>query len=271
MATRRVGEMQFDHGAQYVTARDLGFAAVVRDLQAQGAAAVWQDGSDTDRLVGVPGMSGFARAMAAGLDVRQLAKVTSINADGQGWSVHVADVAHSFDAVVITAPAPQIAGLLGDTHPMVADLSSIQFAPCLTLMAAVDAPPAFVIRSEASDPLAWTAQDSSKPGRPQGGPTLWVAQASPEFSARYLEDDAPDIVARMLPLLCDRLRVPAIRVIHAEAHRWRYARVTVPLGQPFLRSNGTLYAGGDWCIGPRVEAAWISGDAIAKDILGAVS
>jgi predicted NAD/FAD-dependent oxidoreductase len=40
------------------------------------------------------------------------------------------------------------------------------------------------------------------------------------------------------------------------------------LGQPFLRSDdGSLYLGGDWCIGPRVEAAWTSGTAIADAIL----
>ena len=269
LATRRAGDMRFDHGAQYVTARDPGFAAVMRDLQAHGAAAVWQDESGARHIVGVPGMSAIGHALATGLDVRQLAKVTSIDADGQGWSVQVGDDAHGFDVVVITAPAPQIAGLLGDDHRVVANISAVGFAPCLTLMAAIDAQPAFVTRSEASDHLAWIAQDSSKPGRPQGAATLWVAQASPEFSTQYLEEDTASITARMLPLLCDRLGVAADKVVHAKAHRWRYARVTVALGQPFLRFGRTLYAGGDWCIGPRVEAAWVSGDAIAKDILDA--
>jgi predicted NAD/FAD-dependent oxidoreductase len=51
-------------------------------------------------------------------------------------------------------------------------------------------------------------------------------------------------------------------------HRWRYARVTASLGQPFLRdAGGSLYLGGDWCIGPSVEAAWTSGTAIANDLL----
>ena len=69
-------------------------------------------------------------------------------------------------------------------------------------------------------------------------------------------------------MLCDRLGVAADRVTHAAAHRWRYARVTVPLGQPFLRERGgSLYLGGDWCIGPRVESAWTSGTAIADDLL----
>ena len=72
----------------------------------------------------------------------------------------------------------------------------------------------------------------------------------------------------MLPLLCERLGVTLDHVTHAAAHRWRYARVTQALGLPFLHNpEGTLYLGGDWCIGPRVEAAWTSGTAIAQAIL----
>jgi len=64
------------------------------------------------------------------------------------------------------------------------------------------------------------------------------------------------------------LRVGASSVLLSAAHRWRYARVTQALGQPFLCSpDATLYLGGDWCIGARVEAAWSSGRAIAGDIL----
>jgi renalase len=269
VATRRMGEMRFDHGAQYITARGPDFANVLHALQAQGAAAIWDDGSDQTHIVGVPGMSGLARAMAAGLDVRQLAQVTSVRPSQSGWLVQIGAVADIFDCVVITVPAPQIAGLLGQEHPIITQVADVRLAPCLTLMAAIDIPPIFVTRSDASDPIAWIAQDSSKPGRPQGGATTWVAQASPEFSAQYLEEDAATITDWMLPLLCERLQVTTDKVSYASAHRWRYARVTSALGRPFLRASSTLYAGGDWCIGPRVEAAWISGDAIAQDILGA--
>jgi renalase len=95
-----------------------------------------------------------------------------------------------------------------------------------------------------------------------------VAQASEAFSQAHLEDTPAAIAARMLPLLCDRLGVASSKVTHATAHRWRYARVTQALGLPFLSSpDATLYLGGDWCIGPRVEAAWTSGTAIADELL----
>ena len=72
----------------------------------------------------------------------------------------------------------------------------------------------------------------------------------------------------MLPLLCDRIGADPASVTHAATHRWRHARVTQPLGQPFLCSgDASLYLGGDWCLGARIEAAWDSGTAIADDLL----
>jgi renalase len=266
VATRRVGDLQFDHGAQYVNAHGAGFAAALHSLG--DSVAGWEDGTGRTHNVGVPGMSAIPKALGAGLDIRQNAQVARVVQDDNSWALHLDTDTMRAARVVVTVPAPQMAGLLGAEHPLVAALAPVRLAPCLTLMAAVTAPAPFIARQDADDPLAWIAQDSAKPSRPQSAATLWVAQSGEAFSRAYLEESPTQIAARMLPLLCDRLGVTADRVTHASAHRWRYARVTQALGQPFLRSpDATLYLGGDWCIGPRVEAAWISGTAIADDIL----
>ena len=266
VATRRVGDLQFDHGAQYVNAHGAGFAAVLHSLG--DSVAGWQDGTGRTHNVGVPGMSAIPKALGAGLDIRQNAQVARVVQDDDGWALHLDTDTMRAARVVVTVPAPQVAGLLGAEHPLVAALAPVRLVPCLTLMAAVTAPAPFIARQDADDPLAWIAQDSAKPSRPQSAATLWVAQSGEAFSRAYLEESPTQIAARMLPLLCDRLGVTADRVTHASAHRWRYARVTQALGQPFLRSpDATVYLGGDWCIGPRVEAAWTSGTAIADDIL----
>jgi predicted NAD/FAD-dependent oxidoreductase len=272
VATRRAAGLQFDHGAQYVTAKEARFAAVLDALTASGAAAPWQDGSGRDRLVGTPGMSALAKGLARDLDVRQQEQVTSISRTPAGWHLRVGHADHMADHVVITVPAPQVALILGVDHPLIASLAGVRLDPCLTLMAAVQAPPPFVTRRDPDDPLAWIAQDSSKPGRPAGEAVAWVAQAGPAFSQQHLEDDPTAIAAAMLPLLYDRLGVRPDQVSHAAAHRWRHARVAAPLGAPFLRApDGTLHLGGDWCLGPRVEAAWTSGTAMAEDLLGQIA
>lgn len=264
VATRRVGKLQFDHGAQFVNAHGAGFASTLAGLSVAG----WQDGTGQTHSVGVPGMSSIGKALGQGLDIRQGVQVTRLQQDRDGWVLEAAGGPLRADRVVVTVPAPQVAGLLGEGHPLVAAVAHVRLAPCLTLMAAVAAPAPFITRQDADDPLSWIAQDSSKPGRPQGLGTLWVAQAGEAFSLAHLEKPPEESAALMLPLLCDQLGASVDRVTHAAVHRWRYARVTQALGQPFLRSpEGTLYLGGDWCIGPRVEAAWTSGTAIADFIL----
>lgn len=264
VATRRAGDLQFDHGAQYVNAHGAEFAAVLAGL----SVAPWQDGSGKTHSVGVPGMSAIPKALGVGLDIRQGKQVIRLQNDGDGLLLHLNDGTLRAARVVVTMPAPQVAGLLGADHPLVAALSPVRLAPCLTLMAGVIGPSPFVTRKDADDPLSWIAQDSAKPDRPKGAATSWVAQAGEAFSVAHLEKTSEEMAALMLPLLCDRLGVTPDRVIHSAAHRWRYARVTQALGQPFLRtSDATLYLGGDWCIGPRVEAAWTSGTAIADDIV----
>jgi renalase len=272
MATRRValadGEVSFDHGAQYVTARDKGFSGVLNGLH--DAVALWDDGAATPHHVGMPGMSGLARALGKGLDVRQGVEVKALRQTDRGWAVETAGESLAATQVVLTVPAPQAARILGTAHPLVAPLGRVYMAPCLTLLAAFPhhAPRPFVNRVRDDHPLAWIAQNSTKPGRSTSAIT-WVAQAGPDWSAQHLEDAANTVAARMLDLLGAETGIRPAVALYVAAHRWRYARVTAPLGQPFLRSDdATLYLGGDWCLGSRVEAAWQSGDAIARDIVG---
>jgi len=279
LATRRAPDgLRFDHGAQYVTARGPAFATLLTDLEKAGAVARWPGDGAHPRFVGCPGMSGLARALAVGVTVRsgvQVARV--VPAETGRWRVVLPDGSDKgpepeiFDRVVVTAPAPQATALLSSDAPLAARISRARFDPCLTLMAAfpADAPRPFVSQADAGSPLSWIAQDSSKPGRPADGPTAWVAQAAPDWSIEHLEKSPEDIAALMLPLLAARLGVDPGSAVHAVAHRWRYARVSQAISEPFLCNDSRqVYAGGDWCLGPRVEAAWQSGDAIGADIVG---
>ncbi len=272
MATKRVTvgatQIGFDHGAQYATARDPDFQTLLNANN--DACAVWQHNAVEAHFVGVPGMSALPRAMAQGLDVRQGVEVSSVRRESTAWVVEAGVNRFLADRVVLTVPAPQATELLGPGHPLAAPLQSVELAPCLTLMAAVSnsAPKPFMSHAHKTDALAWIAQNSSKPGR-NAELTTWVAQASVAWSAAHLEEDAQAIAQHMLPLLCAALGIAATEILFATAHRWRFARVTKALGKPFLCDDtASLHVGGDWCLGPRVEAAFLSGRAIANNIVG---
>ena len=56
--------------------------------------------------------------------------------------------------------------------------------------------------------------------------------------------------------------------VHAEVFRWTSAQTTTPLGQTHLwDAKAGIGVAGDWCIGHRVEDAFISGLELALDVL----
>ena len=52
------------------------------------------------------------------------------------------------------------------------------------------------------------------------------------------------------------------------AHRWRHALVETAIGQPGLWDPATrIGVCGDWCLGGRVEAAYVSGIGLARSVI----
>ena len=270
MATRRAGDWQFDHGAQYVTARGPRFRALVEEWRAGGQAAEWFDGA----FVGLPGMSAPPRGMAEGATLVTGCAVTGLRRDSAGWTVLTAEGSADtpangrFDAVILGLPAPQILPIVASAGLVFAELANVRYAPCWTLMLGFAAP--LTLRDEYLRPedgvIAWIARNASKPGRPPGKETV-VMQATADWSRRHLEAGPEAISAVLLPhfLLASGTRaMPDFMT----AHRWRYALVEQAADQPCLwDAAARIAACGDWCLGPRVEAAFDSGEAAADAVL----
>lgn len=266
MSTRRAetpyGPTTYDHGAQYFTVRDPAFRARVARWQSHGLAAPWP-AAGPDAWVGTPGMNAPLKHAAAALDVRQTVQLTHLDRTAEGWTVEGAP----YDALVVATPAENAGPLLDPHDPKTAAFARANpAAPCWTVMAAfptrLDAPD--VLRGSAEG-VGWAARDSAKPGRT--GPESWVVQAGPDWSRTNLEH-TPDIVAPLL--LAEFARQFALTLPETQAvtaHRWRYARSgNAELGHVW-RPGLRLGTCGDWLRGPRVEAAWQSGDTLAQAIL----
>lgn len=283
LATRRRDGQVFDHGAQYFTTRDERFARVTGGWASDGVVARWagrlvaRDArgvltplSDEPRWVGVPGMAAIATHLARDLDVQSATVVTRLHRGARRWRLHLdggAD-AGEFEVVLVAAQGPRAAELLAPVPSLAARAASARLAPCLAVMAAhaesVDA--AFDGATIAGSPLAWVARDSSKPRRPPGD--RWVLHATPAWSAAHLADP-PEAVATVLrQAFRDVVGRPLPALVHCETRRWSHALVTVPVGDDCLW-DATAGAGacGDWCLGGRVEAAYLSGVALAARVL----
>ena len=271
MSTRRTETAQgmafFDHGAQYFTVRDAGFAETVARWEAQGAAARWPAAGD-EAWVGTPGMNAIIKAEAAGQDVRWNCRIESLARDGQRWRLAHAEGAEHCDAVIVAVPAEQVAPLLSDHAPEWAALAAQTVSlPCWTVMAAfagqVDFAPDCLRQAGA---IGWAARNSAKPGRT--GPESWVIQGSPDWSAAHLEDDAESVIAALMAELAGATGAALPEPLIVQAHRWRYALSGAAGRTKLWDGEARLGVCGDWLIGPRIESAWASGRALAAAISG---
>lgn len=285
MATRRTDDgLTFDHGAQYFTVRDDRFRRYVDSWIQDGLVQPWKgrivslrdgqielDKSATDRYVGCPGMNAIGKHLASGLDIRTKVQIASLQPDNGTWRIldGTGKEVTRADFVVVAAPAPQAAELLTAVEDLAARAASVPVAGCWTLMARfgspipVDYDGAFVQDSI----LSWVARNRSKPGRDSGAET-WVLHASADWTEAHLER-LPDEVRPMLLESFRRATGVTAEPENAIVHRWRYALPIQPLAQRCLfDAHRMIGACGDWCCGPRVEGAFLSGAALAGRVLG---
>jgi hypothetical protein len=274
LAQRRTPAGTFDHGAQYMKAREPGLAALMERLAAAGLVAPWPAAAEGGVVpwIGTPAMSAPVKALLAGIEVIGGRRVTALARAAGGWAAtdDTGAVTGPFAAAVIAVPAPQAVALLAPLGlPAVAgSVAGAVMAPCWAGLVAFAAP--LPVDGEVVRPggdLAWAARHRTKPGR--GEAETWTAHADPAWSRRHLELPPEEVAPALLRLLEAALSaLPA--PVHLEAHRWRHALVERPLGvDHLLAAGGTLGLCGDWCLGPRVEAAWRSGTTLAEALLAA--
>lgn len=294
MATRQTEIGGFDHGAQGFTVQTPELAACLREL---GQTQVWPH--DAQLHLGQPGINSIAQALAESLhgqlSLRLNHRVKRIESVGQRWSVKI-DIASSdndmeltdglFDALVIAAPAEQTADLLIPVPWLEAKVRKVKSLPVWVLMLAfADALPVEAVanvmqgRGLQYPPhhrLGMIAHESGKPGRRAG--ERWVVHANPAWTAENL-DEADDRVRDKLLLAFQEVMQTNQQPVHAVVHRWLYAYPGNPMVEPCLwDADYQVGACGDWLMAGdpdharrpdrRIESAWQSGLALAREVIG---
>jgi renalase len=271
--------------------------STVRVLDAQGRVLASAPPPTEPHFVAIPGMSSLVHHWAqplvhpelfGGLKARTLteARVTHIERDvldPAQWQLRVEDsdggqqVVGGFDRVLLALPHLQAHDLLlasGHAPHLRHSLSAVQVAPCWTLMVAYPHAmqpglphlgPQWNAARSTHHRISWLARENSKPGREPI--ERWTVQASPSWSSKHLEDDAERVKAKMLKGFAEITGIRA-EPAHAVVHRWRFAQTQVPLGRSHIY-DGELGIGlcGDWCLGHRVEDAFVSGLELALAVI----
>ena len=282
MATRRAEPFEFDHGAQFFTAKGDHFQNFLKPFMDTGVVKDWDanvvilnNGSISPRksefplLVASPRMNSLAREIGNGLSVELATQISSMSRrDNQWYLIDKESVEHGpFDWVVSSAPAAQSAVLFPDEFAHHGELNQVRMAANFTLMIGLEEAPdmkfdgAFVDDS----PIGWIAANSSKSGRPTH-PTLLV-QSTNAWADEHVNDNKDLVEETLLHSASELIGLDLTMARHKSLHRWLYASTPTSGTNPFLiDEQNCLAAIGDWCIRGRVEAAFESGRQLGEQM-----
>ncbi len=281
LATRRIEDAVFDHGAQYFTVREPRFAAIVEEMQAAGIVSTWGRGFTTvtgefksgePRYYGTTGMTAIAKYLAQGLPILLNEQIVKIEHHAT-FSLLETKAGNSYlaDALLLTPPVPQSLALLAagkvelppDIHQQ---LGLIQYASCLTVMALLDGPsgiPAPGGYWGNGEPIAWMGDNYQKGISPQYAVTI---HAGPRFTHLHSTND--DALAGGL-LIQAAQEVLRAHIKTFQVHRWRYSQPIETYAERCLMIPGQspIVFAGDAFGGARIEGAVLSGLAAADRLV----
>ncbi|NNF58605.1 MAG: NAD(P)-binding protein [Rhodothermaceae bacterium] len=298
---------RYDHGAQYLSPDPAAPSArLVRDALPSGdivnlARPVWPFDDDgtlrPDRAHAGAGVQwtypgGIAelghrlRDATPGLDLRLQTRAERLVKTDSMWSVETDREAVEADAVLMTAPAPQVADLLArstglaEQDPLVLALRAVPYRSQFSVVLGFDEVlvrpgPAYayvnaVDHGEAGGrhPVAWLAVESDKPGRAPEGATLLLIQMSAAWTADHFDDDPAAVVAAAIPSV-EEVWGPLPAPLFTDTQRWRYALPEAEVNGAALRASEPegLFIAGDATAGKgRVHLALEEGLAVAERI-----
>ena len=280
----RVGEYEFNHGAQFFTVNNPLFWNIVSAWQSKGFVRPWdgwivelQNGqvtnSDmaTQRFVGVPRMQSIVENLAESCDLRTSTNITELEHLGdEGWRLfnERGDYQGAFDVVIAATSAPEVARLCSAAPEIRKAARGVDMTVCWTAMFAFETPlhlpyeAAFVLDS----PLSWISRQPNTERNPDT--ECWVLHASPEWSQQYAASFRGRVMSALLDAFWEATDLTARKPLSASVHCWKHAVPINPVGEDSMFDEATaLGACGDWCTAPRVEGAVLSGFSMADRVM----
>jgi predicted NAD/FAD-dependent oxidoreductase len=274
----------FDHGTQFFTAQSADFDSLVSEWCADGLVQPWtaqviavegegavDKTASARRYIVRDGMQALGRRLAADVDVRFDVTVASVAKRGNSW--HLLDaqgmsLSHGgYDAVVLALPQP--ATLLGGAPELSRRARAIVWQPCWAALLAIEPASGFEFGGAFVNDhpaLAWVTREESKLAPRSAPGERWVLHATPRWSALHLNHSVDDVAATLAGAFASRFNF-GFRPAFLTARRWVTATPSNPLKQAFLWDPvRRIGAAGDWCGGPRLEGAFMSGRKLAQAI-----
>jgi renalase len=285
MASRRSGPYEFDHGAQFFTAKSENFKKFISPLIEKNVIQQWNArfaefknnkvlrriawNSEYPHYVGSPGMNSIPIYLSKGLDIKLNIKVDKIirksNNDWELFDDNLNNLGR-FDWIISTAPAVQSAEILPECFKQRNDLLNKKMVGCFSLMLGFKAAPplewdaALISDSD----ISWVSINSSKPGRARSFSML--VHSTNAWAENHLSDDPHSVISYLSKETTRIIGHDTNHANHIGLHAWRYANIGKQDKSDLLIDyDNRLAACGDWLSHGRIESAFEAGYLMAQE------
>jgi renalase len=257
IATRRIEDLGFDHGASYVPTYseclDVVEKAQLTHKMKFTPAGVFFDG----------GMNQLPKSLAANLTIIREQRVLKISRSDDLWTLQT-ESQDTFTAkkIILTAPLPQAFELLkanGLSSTYDREISFVEYRKCLMGLFAVDRPLDNLFEHLTSSPSFLFMKERSL--HPRG----LVVHASDYFAENHY--DLPD--EELLPIIktyAQDYLGTAFQTTASELKRWRFGLPKRVLPYPFLEYAESLFLIGDAFQNPGIQGSVLSAIALSRSL-----
>lgn len=279
MATRRLElnglNLRFDHGSPFLTSPQMQAISELTNSPPDpvrfAVAAPSELGGESVISI-ADGLNHVGKWLARGLEIHLNQPVSEIlpSESARQWQIvtgnHV--VPDDFHLVITTTPPRQASEILRSSDSaVVATLDAIEPQGCWSLMLVTKPSLPLGLVSHPEGEIIERVINENAKGRSSEHLGLYTVHAKRPWSQRHMEAPKVDVQAAMIEAL-QSLGLDSGNILHAQLHRWLYAGVIQPLGQPYLADiQRSLYCAGDWCLGNDIDCALASADATATQVI----
>jgi renalase len=285
MATKSIGEFQFDHGAQFFTVQTKVFQEFIDTFEEKGIIQPWEANfieinnykieknrkwdKDYKHYVAVPKMSSLCRYLGQNINVQLNIKINKLVKLNRKWQV-ISDESclGIFDWLIIAIPPQQSIEILPNSFNYIEQINSYKMQPCFSLIIVLknslelDWDVAIVKNSD----LSWISINNTKPLR--NFQCSIVSLSTNNWATENIEKDTEYIKNSLLLELQKLLRQNIHEPMMMNIHIWKYANIKKQYGmQSIIDYKSRLGICGDWLIKGTVESAFISSNDLTNQII----
>ena len=286
MAFRRSYPYEFDHGAQFFTAKGSNFKEFIEPLIKNNIIKRWDArftefignkllrtitwDAEYPHYVGTPGMNSIAKYLSKELNIKLNTKVNRIVKNTTSDWTLFDDNSNSlgkFDWVISTAPPIQSAKILPKHYKYHKDLLDRKMVGCFSLMLGFKKPitllwDAALIR-EAD--ISWISINSSKPDR--GKSFSMLIHSTNAWAEKHLPDNSQSVISYLNKETTRIIGQDTSNADHMSLQAWQYANISKQAKSDLLIDyDNRLASCGDWITHGRVENAFEAGFMMAQEI-----